>query len=69
LSAIRPSSDIASRLEILPGKITVSGGPVKDLVAVFSVHTSAQPVVRVRVTGIDGTVAERVIPIVSPGKQ
>jgi hypothetical protein len=65
LSAIRPSSDIASRLEILPGKITVSGGPVSDLVAVFSTHSSAQAVVRVRVTGIDGAVAERLIPVVS----
>lgn len=69
LSAIRPSPEIASRLEILPGKITVSGGPVKDLVAVFSTHPPAQAVVRVKVTGLDGGVAEQVIPVVFPGKQ
>jgi hypothetical protein len=68
LSAIRPSSEIASRLEIQPGKITVSGGLVKDLVAVFSTHAITQAVVRVKVTGVDGTVTERVIPVVSQEK-
>jgi hypothetical protein len=69
LSAVRPSSDLASRLEIGTGKMTISGRSVEDLVVVFSARTSMQPVVRVKVTGTDGGVFEQMIPVISPKRR
>jgi hypothetical protein len=68
VKAIRPSSDVASRLDVQAGKIFVSGGPVENLVAVFSSMTTSQTVVTIKVTGTDGMVSERIIPVVAPEK-
>jgi hypothetical protein len=68
LKAVRPSSSLASRLDIQSGKIAVSGATVENLVAVFASRSSSQPYVRVKVTDSDGTVSERVISVVAPNK-
>jgi hypothetical protein len=68
VDAIRPSSDLASRLDVRSGRISVSGGPVENLVAVFSPVESSQSVVNLRVIDMNGRIAERTIPLHPPVK-
>jgi hypothetical protein len=63
VDAIRPSSDLASRLDVRSGRISVSGGPVENLVAVFSPLSSSQVVVNLKVIDTRGNVAEKAIPL------